>query len=144
MIAHQVSIFLENKPGRLQKVTSVLKSTGINIRAMTLSTSSAGWGILNLLVDHPDTACKKLSEAGHPAVLREIVVVSMQDHSGALHDMLSLLAQAGLNVQNAYGTVLGNKKTAILVIDVENTEHVQQIFDSAGLQTLTAEEVYGL
>jgi hypothetical protein len=140
MIAHQVSIFLENKPGRLEKVTSVLKETGINIRAMTLSTSSAGWGILNLL----ETACKKLSEAGHPAVLREIVVVRMQDRSGALHDMLSLLALAGLNVQNAYGTVLGDNKTAILVIDVEDTEHVQQIFDSAGVQALTSKEVYGL
>ncbi|MDK2846773.1 MAG: hypothetical protein PWP34_126 [Desulfuromonadales bacterium] len=144
MIAHQVSIFLENKPGRLEKVTSVLKETGINIRAMTLSTSSAGWGILNLLVDRPETACKKLSEAGHPAVLREIVVVRMQDRSGALHDMLSLLALAGLNVQNAYGTVLGDNKTAILVIDVEDTEHVQQIFDSAGVQALTSKEVYGL
>jgi hypothetical protein len=144
MIAHQVSIFLENKPGRLEKVTAVLKSAGINIRAMTLSTSSAGWGILNLLVDRPDRACEKLSGAGHPAVLREIVVVSMEDSPGALHDMLSILARAGLNVQNAYGTVLGDNKTAILIIDVENTEHVQQIFDSAGVRTLSAQQVYGL
>jgi hypothetical protein len=144
MIAHQVSIFLENKPGRLEKVTSVLKTTGINIRAMTLSTSSAGWGILNLLVDRPDGACEALSEAGHPAVMREIVVVRMPDRAGALHDVLSILASAGLNVQNAYGSVFGDNKTAILVIDVEDTEHVQQIFDSAGLQTLTAAEVYGL
>lgn len=144
MIAHQVSIFLENKPGRLEKVTAVLKRIGINIRAMTLSTSSAGWGILNLLVDHPETACNKLSEEGHPAVLREIVAVSMQDQAGALHDMLSVLARAGLNVQNAYGTVLGDHQTAILIIDVENSHHVQQIFDSAGVQTLSAKQVYGL
>jgi hypothetical protein len=58
--------------------------------------------------------------------------------------MLSLLTLAGLNVQNAYGTVLGDNKTAILVIDVEDTEHVQQIFDSAGVQALTSKEVYGL
>jgi hypothetical protein len=142
MIAHQVSIFLENKPGRLEKVTAVLKATDINIRAMTLSTSSAGWGILNLLVDHPETACQKLSQAGHPAVLREIVVVSMKDRPGALHDMLSLLAQAGLNIQNAYGTVLGDNKEAILIIDVENADHVQKVFESAGVQTLRAEDVY--
>jgi hypothetical protein len=142
MIAHQLSIFLENKPGRLEKVTAVLKDNGINIRAMTLATSTAGWGILNLIVDRPQEACRHLSETGHPAVLREIVVVRMADRPGALHDMLVLLANAGINVQNAYGTVLGDGQTAILIIDVEHTEHARQLFTAAGVATLTAEEVY--
>jgi hypothetical protein len=142
MIAHQVSIFLENKPGRLEKVTAVLKEAAVNIRAMTLSTSSAGWGILNLLVDHPDQACEKLSSAGHPAVLREIVVMKMADRPGALHDMLVHLAEAGINVQNAYGTVLGENKSAVLVVDVEHTEHTQQLVSSAGVEILSPEQIY--
>lgn len=142
MIAYQVSVFLENKPGRLERITAVLKEEGINIRAITLSTSSAGWGILNLLVDRPEHAADVLAATGHPSVLREIVVVRMSDAPGALHDMLVLLAKAGVNVQNAYGTVLGDGRTAILVIDVEDIEHTQQLFIDAGIKTLSAEEVY--
>lgn len=142
MIAYQVSVFLENKPGRLEKITAVLKQQQINIRAMTLATSTAGWGILNLLVDRPEEARQTLTEAGHPAALREIVVVKMTDAPGTLHDMLLLLAKAGLNVQNAYGTVLGDRRTAILVIDVEDTESVQQLFNDAGVETLSTEQVY--
>lgn len=142
MIAFQVSVFLENKPGRLEKITAVLKQQQINIRAMTLATSTAGWGILNLLVDHPEEARQALADAGHPAALREIVVVKMNDAPGSLHDMLLMLAKAGLNVQNAYGTVLGDRHTAILVIDVEDTESVQQLFSETGVETLSTEQVY--
>ncbi len=142
MIAYQVSVFLENKPGRLEKITAVLKQQQINIRAMTLATSTAGWGILNLLVDRPEEARQALADAGHPAALREIVVVKMTDAPGTLHDMLLLLAKAGLNVQNAYGTVLGDRHTAILVIDVEDTESVQQLFSETGVETLSTEQVY--
>ncbi len=142
MIAHQVSVFLENKPGRLEKITAVLKHQKINIRAMTLSTSTAGWGILNLLVDQPEAARRVLSDEGHPAALREIVVVRMSDAPGALHDMLLLLAQAGLNIQNAYGTVLGDRRTAILVIDVEDTDSARQLLSEAGIETLSAEQIY--
>ncbi len=142
MIAHQVSVFLENKPGRLEKITAVLKEQQLNIRAMTLSTSTAGWGILNLLVDQPERAHQVLTSAGHPAALREIVVVKMTDLPGTLHDILLLLAKAGLNVQNAYGTVLGDKRSAILVIDVEDAESVQQIFSESGVETLSIEQVY--
>jgi hypothetical protein len=142
MIAYQVSVFLENKPGRLERITAVLKEAGINIRAMTLTTSSAGWGILNLLVDRPRDAAEMLGATGHPAVLREIVVVRMADAPGALNDMLVLLAKSGINVQNAYGTVLGDQKTAILVIDVEDIEHTQQLFTDAGVETLSKDQIY--
>jgi hypothetical protein len=144
MIAHQVSVFLENKPGRLEKITAVLKEERINIRSMTLSTSSAGWGILNLLVDRPEKACAALSATGHPAVLREIVVVRLGDAPGTLHDVLVLLAAAGINVRNAFGTVLGEQGSAILVIDVEDIEHTQRLFSDAGVTTLSADEVYRL
>jgi hypothetical protein len=138
MIAYQVSVFLENKPGRLERITAVLKEAGINIRAMTLTTSSAGWGILNLLVDRPRDAAEMLGATGHPAVLR----VRMADAPGALNDMLVLLAKSGINVQNAYGTVLGDQKTAILVIDVEDIEHTQQLFTDAGVETLSKDQIY--
>ena len=143
-MTQQVSVFLENKPGHLEQVTAVLKAHQVSIRAMTLSTSSAGWGILNLLVDQPASACKQLCHAGHSAALREIVVVEMNDHPGGLHEVLSLLSAAGMNVQNAYGTVLREKKNAILVIDVENIQRTEELLAKSGVKTLSTEEVYTL
>lgn len=143
-MARQVSVFLENRPGRLEQVTATLQEAGVNIRAMTLSTSSAGWGILNLLVDQPEAGCRHLCAAGHSAVLREIVVVEMADRPGGLHEVLSLLAKAGLNVQNAYGTVLREGRTAILVIDVENVNHAADLLHAAGVRTLDSRQIYAI
>ncbi len=143
-MAHQVSVFMENKPGRLEKITAVLGQEQINIRAMTLSTSSAGWGVLNLLVNQPQRAKDVLCASGHPAALREIVVVEMPDHPGGLHQVVSLLAQAGMNIGNAYGTVLREGRTAILVVDVENVSEVQQVLARAGVKTLDDSAIYSI
>jgi hypothetical protein len=139
---HQVSVFIENKPGRLEKICEVLSRSRVNIRAMTLATSSAGWGVLNLLVDQPQAAKDALCANGHPAALREIVVVEMPDRPGGLHQTLALLSQAGLNIENAYGTVLREGKAAILVVDVEKVKQAQEVFAKAGVQLLDDAAVY--
>ena len=145
-MAWQVSVFIENKPGRLGKITAVLAGNAINIRAMTLATSSGGWGVLNLLVDQPQKAKDALCAAGHSAALREIVVVEMTDQPGGLHDVLALLAKTGLNIENAYGTVLQEKKSAILVIDVESATvtKVKETLIKAGVKLLEDAAIYAL
>jgi len=139
-----LSVFLENKPGRLEDITAALQNSGANIRAMTLATSTAGWGVLNLLVDQPTRAHDALVAAGHSAVLRDIVVLQMEDRPGGLHTVLSHLAAAGINVQNAYGTVLREEGAAILVIDVEDTAAAIEFLEDAGVHHLSEEEVYAL
>ncbi|NLC71330.1 MAG: hypothetical protein GX751_08230 [Desulfuromonadaceae bacterium] len=138
----QVSIFLENQPGHLEKVTAVLRRQLINIRAMTLSSSSYGWGILNLLLDKPEKGCEVLNAAGYSAVLRKIVAVRMPDRPGGLHDLLEHLAKAGVNIKNAYATLMPKEGAAILVIDAENIEQVEILIDEAGIKKLTREEIY--
>ena len=76
-MSYQVSIFLENKMGRLEKVTAVLREARINIRSMHLNHTANGWGILNLVVSDPQLALRLLDEHGTSAVLREIVVVKI-------------------------------------------------------------------
>ncbi len=144
MPAHQVSIFLENRPGRLEEVTAILKERGINIRAMTLSTSTSGWGVLNLLLDRPEAGHQALRDAGFSAVLRRIVVARMKDSPGGLHDTLGHLARAGINVQNAYGTIIREEDAAILVIDVQDVDHALELLEEAGVETLSSEEIYGI
>lgn len=143
-MAHQVSVFVENKPGRLERITDVLARQNINIRAMTLATSSGAWGVLNLLVDRPAAAKEALCASGHPAALREIVAVELQDQPGGLHAVVALLAKAGLNIENAYGTVLVGGKTAILIIDIGSMTQADPILAAAGVKTLTDEFLYQL
>jgi hypothetical protein len=143
-VAHQVSIFLENKPGHLEKVTGVLREKRINIRAMTLATTTSGWGILNLLLDQPETGCASLCEAGFSAALREIVVAKMPDRPGGFHEMLGHLARAGINVRNAYATIIREEGQAILVIDVEEVDQARELLRSAGVETLSPDEIYRL
>ena len=81
-MSHQLSIFLENKLGRLEKVTSVLRAAAINIRSIHLNHTASGWGILNLVVSDPERAHAELTAAGMSAALREIVVVRMDDAPG--------------------------------------------------------------
>ena len=70
-MAYQVSVFLENKLGHLEKVTDVLKSAGINIRNINLNHTASGWGILNLVVSYPELACNLLNQNGISAALRK-------------------------------------------------------------------------
>ena len=141
-MASQVSVFLENKPGRLEDVSGVLGRNEINIRAMTLTTSSAGWGVLNLLVDRPRRAAELLRETGHSATLREIVVVRMSDAPGSLREVVAALSEVGLNIENAYGTVLRERESAILVVDVENVDRAEEALARAGVRTLNDDEIY--
>ena len=141
-MAYQISVFLENKPAHLEKLTSVLEKANVNIRAVTISTGSTGWGVVNMLVDQPEEGCDALKASHHAAVLRPIVVVELEDRPGGLRRILTLLKDAGLNVENAYGSVLGKDKRAVLVIDVQATAEAEQILTKAGIKVLKESEVY--
>jgi hypothetical protein len=143
-MAYQVSVFLENKPGHFRKVTSVLKDEGINIRTMTLATTTFGWGVLNLVVDQPEKACEKLKNADLSAALREIVVLEMLDKPGGLDEMLKVLDEAGINMENAYGRIVDEGERAFLVIDVEDVHQVEEKLTSMGIEPLPDDKVYGI
>jgi len=142
-MSYQVSIFLENKLGRLEKVTGVLKEAGINIRSLHLNHTANGWGILNLVVSRPELAQQRLNEAGMSAALREIAVVQMADQPGGLDELLKEIVRAGVNFTNAYGRVISEGDSAFLVIDVEDIPDVASKLASVGLKMLPDEQVYG-
>jgi len=143
-MAHHIAAFLENKPGRLEELTGILGDAGVNIRAMTLSTHSAGWGVVNVLANDPQQGYAALVGAGYSVALREIVVAEVSDHPGGLHQMLTLLAEAGINVQNAYATIRPTGRSAILVIDVEDVEGASKLLEAAKIKTLTDDQIYDL
>jgi len=142
-MSYQVSIFLENKIGRLEKVTAVLKDAAINIRSIHLNHTANGWGILNLVVSDPELAQQRLNAKGMSAALREIVVVSMADRPGGLDELLKDIVRAGVNFTNAYGRAASGGDSAFLVIDVEDIPGARAKLAEVGLEMLADRQVYG-
>jgi hypothetical protein len=143
-MAYQVSIFLENKIGHLERVTAVLKAAQINIRTMNLNHTASGWGILNLVVSNPMLAHRLLNENGLSSALREIVVIEMVDQPGGLDELLKEIVNAGVNFTNAYGRSAYSNEKAYFVIDTEDVTDARQKLLQAGLNLLSDETIYGI
>lgn len=139
----QVSVFLENKLGRLEKVTAVLREAEINIRSIHLNHTANGWGILNLVVSRPELACQKLDAAGMSAALREIVVLKMDDKPGGLDELLKAVVASGVSFTNAYGRVVNEGGSAFFMIDVQDIPGARSRLASAGLEFIADDLVYG-
>ena len=141
-MSQQLSIFLENKLGRLEKVTAALRAAQINIRSIHLNHTASGWGILNVVVSDPVRAHAALTDAGMSAALREIVVVKMDDAPGGLDELLKAVVAAGVNFTNAYGRVVEGGKSAFFVIDVHDLAGARDKLLAAGLDIVADELVY--
>lgn len=135
MVAYQISVFAENKPGRLAKVTDIFAREKINIRAISIS-SSDDFGVINIMVDEPTRAHKILEKEGLTVSLREVVAVLIEDKPGGLDKLIQLLYKEEINIENAYGFVLESWKRAVFVIDVDQMERTQQILKENGFETL--------
>jgi len=143
-MTYQVSIFLENKIGHLEKVTAVLKEAEINIRSLHLNHTANGWGILNLVVSNPELAHQLLNDHGMSAALREIVVVKMTDKPGGLDSLLKEIVKAGVNFTNAYGRVVNDGVSAYFVIDIQDIPEARMNLTNVGLEIIADQNVYGI
>jgi len=140
MIAQQISVFAENRPGRLATITSVLAKEKINIRATTITTSDT-FGVVNFLVDKPAKAQKALTAAGLMVQMRDVLAIELGDEPGALDKLTQLLLQAEVNINNAYGFVVESYKRAIFVVDVDQLEKAEALLAKNGFRTLDTEEL---
>ena len=138
MIAYQLTIPTENKPGRLAYVSDVLAKEKINIRAITI-TSFGEKGLFHILVDDPKLAQKALAKAGILAQLKEIIAVLIDDTPGGMNKLVQLLAAEDINIENAYGFVIEANKTAVFVVETNDMEKTQQILKEHKFKTLSAE-----
>ncbi|HUN55632.1 MAG TPA: ACT domain-containing protein [Smithella sp.] len=143
MIAYQLSIFAENKSGKLAKVTGVLAKEKINIRATTIATADT-FGIINLIVDDPKSAEAVLSQAGMTVHLREVLAVLIPDTPGGLDKLMQLLHQEGININNAYGFVLESSRKAVFVVDVDQMQKTEKILEERGFKTLDVQSLSGM
>ena len=142
-MAHQISVFVENKPGRIERVTEILMKADVNIRAITV-TGTFEYGVIKLLVDKPDAAYQALSAQGISVHQREIIAILMDDRPGGLNRIAKVFGQKKINIDDAYGFVVEDKKRAVLVIDVGKIQEAVTVLKKEGLTILSDDEIYSL
>ncbi|MBP7462524.1 MAG: hypothetical protein KBA26_14660 [Candidatus Delongbacteria bacterium] len=142
-MAHQISIFVENKLGCLDKITQILGEHQINIRAVSLA-SRGEFGVLKLLVNDPDLAYTQLKTSHLIVSKREIMAVLINDQPGELHKLLTLLTSNQINIEDTYGFILEKGKQVVMVLEVEKYPEVQAVLDRHQIKTLTDQEIYSL
>ena len=139
MTVRQLSVFLENKPGRLCAATDILAKEGINLSALTLADTSE-FGILRLIVDQPDRAREVLMEAGIVVRINDVLAIAMDDAPGGAVGILHLLSGAGLNIEYMYGLSIESDK-AYVVLKASDGEKVDAILNENGVHTLSCEDL---
>ena len=141
MIVRQLSVFLENKPGRLCAATDTLAKNGINISALTLA-DTAEFGILRLIVDQPDLARDVLTESGVVVRISEVIAVAMNDAPGGAGGILHLLSGAGINVEYMYACVGKMSGKAIMIIRTDDPKTAAEILRKEGYGDINPADVY--
>jgi hypothetical protein len=131
----QLSVFIENKPGKIDTVTGILFRAGISLRGMSLA-SRGDFGVLKLLPDRPEDAFRALTEAGHTVSRRAVVIALIADKPGSLHEMLKALAAHNVNIDDCYGVAIECDKTAAIVLDVEKEPRAEAVLKNAGIRLL--------
>ena len=139
----QISLFLENKKGRLAHVCRVLGDAGINIRALSLA-DTADFGVLRLIVDDPAKTNAVLSENGFVASITDVMAIQVPDVPGGLADALEKMDKAGLDVEYMYAFIGTNSQNALVIIRVDSVEGAAQIMEGCGINVLNEEQVYSL
>lgn len=121
MHAEQISVFLENKTGRLAKVTRILAEAKINIRALSLADTS-DFGILRLIVDKNEQAEKTLKDAGFTVRKTRVVAVEVSDRPGGLSNILSFLDSKSINVEYMYAFVRQKEDNAVMIFRFDDID----------------------
>ena len=141
MKVRQISIFLENRSGRLAGVLKEVGRAGVNIRALSLADTS-DFGILRLIVDNVDKGVQALRESGHTVSLTEVLAIEVPDHPGGLAGILDVLSAANLNVEYMYAFVSRVTEKAVVIFRFENADAAIAALKKAKVSVLEAETVY--
>ena len=143
MKVEQISVFVENKSGRLAEVARTLGDAKVNIRALSIADSS-DFGILRIIVNDNDTAMTVLKQKGFTVSKTEVVAVEVSDQPGGLAQILNLLEQEKLNVEYMYAFLARRSESAVIVFRFEKTDSAVQVLSSAGVTILDGSTIYSL
>jgi hypothetical protein len=143
MEVKQISLFLENKKGRLWEAMDVLAKAKINIRALSIADTS-DFGILRLIVPDPEKAKKVLMKSNFAFRENDVIAVEVSDRPGGLAGVLKILTDADINVEYMYAFVEKSGKKAVVVLRTDSISNGKKALKKAGVAVLPANKVYSL
>lgn len=139
MIAKQLSVFIENREGRLCEVLEALKNNNVNILSLSLADTTE-YGLLRLIVGNPEVGRNTLVDAGFSSMLTDVLVIKVPHKSGSLQGLIGILAKRGINIEYMYGLSIEGE-TAYIVIKVSDMNAADKIINESGAKTLSCEDV---
>lgn len=143
MKVEQISIFVENRSGRLAEVTQTLAKADINIRALYLA-EAGDFGILRLIVNDTEKAINVLRESGFTVSKTEVIAIAVPDRPGGLARILHNIKDSGINVEYMYAFVEKSTENAIVVFRFDDISKAIDTLKRENVKILTGEEVYSL
>jgi len=143
MTIKQLSVFVENRPGKLAEALETLAGANIDLRALSLADTS-DFGILRAIVDNPDQALDILSKAGFLVMTNDVLAVVVGDKPGGLAGVVRILAEAGVDIEYTYAFVAHSKDKAYVILRVDNNDAAIKILTMSQVKLLTDREMYNL
>ena len=134
MTIKQLSVFIENRKGRLGEILDVLKQGEINVISLSLS-DTAEYGLLRILADKPQEGKELLSSAGFSCMLTDVFVLKVPHNPGALQNVLRIISDEELNVEYMYGLSFASEEASI-VVKTSDLQKAREVFQRRGIETL--------
>ena len=139
MTVKQLSVFIENRQGRLGDVLHILKENNVNILSISLADTTE-YGLLRLIVNDPERGCKVLLEAGFSSMLTDVVIIKIPHVAGALQSILSLITEKGINIEYMYGLSV-EAENASIVMKTNELKEAIEVLKTAKIGTMTPAEI---
>ncbi len=141
MLIKQLSVFIENREGRLEKVTETIKDNNINIVSASLADTSE-YGMFRMVVSDPEKARLVLKEAGFSAKLTDVIAVRLPQQIGKLHELFNVLVEAGISVEYMYA--LSTDKNGAMIIKVSDSDKALVALQDNKFEILNTKEAYSI
>ena len=142
MTVKQLSVFVENRRGRLGEVLAVLKEHGVNILSMSLADTTE-YGLLRLIVSDAEKGRASLIEAGFSSMVTEVLIIKIPHRAGSLQEILEVISAASISIEYMYGLSVG-AEDACVVMKTGDLAPAMDVLRENGIETLTAEELAAL
>lgn len=139
MFAKQLTVFIENRAGRLSEVLNVLKENKVNILSLSLADTTE-YGLLRLIVDNAALGKEKLTENGFSSLLSNVSIIQIAHKVGSLQELLKIIDEGGVNIEYMYGLSIESEE-AYVVLKASDCEKIDQILTSNGVKTLSCEDL---
>lgn len=142
MFAKQLTVFIENRTGRLSEVLSVLRSSGVNIISMSLADTTE-YGLLRLIVNDPVMGKEKLTEGGFSSLLSDVTIIKIPHKVGSLQSLLKIIDDEKVNIEYMYGLSLEGDN-AYVVLKASDINRLDDILADNNIETVSCEQIVGM